>query len=84
MTMAKKEIPVLVRLFTNLLWADSPTEWTIEQRYNRKTLFISITVPNSDKKIYRTFLAENINKRSEKDDLWGMASDCIEEIKTEI
>lgn len=81
---AKREIPTFVRLFTNLLWANSPIEWIIEHRYNRKTLFVAISIPNLDEKIYRTFLAQDINERFEKGDLWGMASDCTEQIEAEI
>jgi hypothetical protein len=82
MEVAKKETPVLIQLFTNLLWANSPSGWIIEDRCNKKTLFVSISVPNVDNKIYRTFLFKDIDGRSK--DLWGMANDCLEEIKTAI
>lgn len=88
MRVAKRKIPIsipiLIQLFANLLWANSPPEWTIEHKYNGKTLFISIAVPGLEKKIYRTFLSVDINKRSKEDDMWGMANDCMEEIKKEI
>lgn len=79
--MAKKEIPTLIQLFVNLFWANSPSEWTIEHKYNGKTLFISVSAPNLEKKMYRTFLSKDIIERSEKEDMWGMANDCMEEIK---
>lgn len=82
MNVAKKRMPILVRLFANLLWANSPKKWIIKNIYNGKTLFISIAIPDLDKKIYRTFLPKDISERSE--DMWGMASDCIEEVKAEI
>lgn len=82
MKVDKEKTPILIQLFTNLFWANSPSGWTIDHKYNGKTLFISISVPGLEKKIYRTFLAKDINGRSE--DIWGMASDCIEEIKAKI
>lgn len=84
MNVTEKGMPILVRLFANLLWANSPKEWIIKDRYNGKTLFIFIAIPDLDKKIHRTFLLQDINKRSKDQDLWGLANDCIDEIKAEV
>ncbi len=81
MEMAKTATPKIIKLFVNLLWADSPIEWTIKSTYYRKTLFISVSIKESNQKVCRSFLLVDINKRSK--DLWGMANDCISEIKSE-
>ena len=75
------KMPALIQLFTNLLWADSPMEWGIKSTYYRKTLFIAVSIKESNQKVCRSFLLSDINKRSK--DLWGMASDCISEIRSE-
>lgn len=86
MKMAKTSKPELVQLFENLLWANSPQNWIIKSTYFQKTLFISILIKTSQKrqsqKIHRSFGMDIIYSRAE--DLYGLATDCIDEIKTEI
>lgn len=81
MRMAKTSKPQLVQLFENLLWANSPKNWIIKSTYYKKTLFISILTEQS-KKIRRSFDLDIIKSREE--DLWGLAIDCIDQIKKEI
>lgn len=79
--MAKTSTPSLVKLFESLLWANSPKDWIIHSTYYHQTLFVSI-LKGQSQKIRRSFRLDIINKRQE--DLWGMAVDCIDEIKTEV
>ncbi len=84
--MTKKEIPELVQLFTNLLWANSPKDWILKSIYFQGNLFVSMLAETSKKekyqKIRRSFTIDVINSRAM--DLWGLAIDCINEMKTEI
>ncbi len=84
--MAKTPKPELVKLFDDLLWANSPKDWVIHSLYLRQTLFLSILreIPETgaNQKIRRSFKLSVINSRSE--DLWGLARDCIDEMKTEV
>ncbi len=88
MKMAKISKPKLMKLFENLLWANTPKNWVLRSIYLQDTLFVSILITSQTEddehiqKIRRSFKQENIKKRSE--DLWGMASDCIDEMKAEI
>lgn len=81
-----KKVPELVQLFTHLLWANSPKDWILKSTYFQGTLFISmlISTPEEDQyqKIRRSFGIETINLRSE--DIWGLAADCIDQMKTEV
>ena len=84
--MSRKKMPELVQLFTNLLWANSPQDWILQSTYFQGTLFISMSTGNQEneksQKIRRSFRLDTINNRIE--DIWGLASDCIDEMKTEI
>lgn len=86
MKMAKISKPELVQLFINLLWANSPKDWILKSTYFQKTLFISILIETPRKwqyqKIHRSFNIDVIQNRSK--DLWGLAIDCVDEMKTEI
>lgn len=82
MKMAKTSKPEFVQLFENLLWANSPSGWIFKSTYFRGTLFVSILVEGRHQKIRRSFNMDIIHSRSK--DLWGLALDCIGEIKSEI
>jgi len=86
MEMAKTTKPQLVQLFEHLLWVNSPKDWIIKSVYSQGTLFISMLISISKEgqyqKIRRKFGIETINLRSE--DIWGLAVDCIDEMKTEV
>ncbi len=76
--------PKIIQRFINLLWANSPEDWILKTTYFQGTLFVSILIKiqNRDKRIRRSFKMDMINNRS--NDLWGLASDCIDQIKGEI
>lgn len=76
--------PKIIKRFINLLWANSPEDWIFKTTYFQGILFVSILIKiqNKDKRIRRSFKMDIINNRS--DDLWGLASDCIDQIKGEI
>lgn len=82
----KKEIPELIQLFTSLLWANSPKDWVLKSTYFQDTLFVSMLVEISSdgkyEKIRRNFSINVIDQYA--NDLWGLASDCVDEMKTEI
>lgn len=86
MQMAKTEKPKLIQTFENLLWANSPVDWILKSTYFRNTLFISILLESDDeqphKNIRRSFRIDIINNRA--NDLWGLARDCIDEIRSEV
>ncbi len=86
MKMAKTSKPKLIQRFENLLWANTPEDWMVKCVYIQGTLFVSILIETPDKKqpkqIRRHFDVDIIRNRS--DDLWGMANDCVDEIKTEV
>ncbi len=72
--------PKLAQLFENILWINSPKEWVFKSLYFKGTLFISIlTDKNKSKKIRRSFSLVAIRDREE--DLWGLALDCMDEMK---
>lgn len=85
MKVAKAAKPKLVQLFENLLWANSPKDWIFKSVYFHGTLFVSMLIKTSKceqyRKIRRSFKLENINRREK--DIRGMATDCLDEIKTE-
>jgi hypothetical protein len=84
--MTKKTKPELVQLFENLLWVNSPKDWILKSTYFQGTLFVSMLIETSEvrhyKKIHRSFGMDVIHSRSE--DLWGLAQDCVDEMKTEL
>jgi hypothetical protein len=86
MKMTKSSKPELVQLFENLLWANAPKNWILKTTYFQKTLFVSMLIETPQEqqcqKIRRSFDVDIIRKRS--DDLWGMASDCVDQMKTEV
>lgn len=84
MNMAKTDKPELVQLFENLLWAHSPKHWILKSTYFQKKLFVSMLIPTSDEKhqkIRRSFDINTINNRVK--DLWGLAADCVDEMKND-
>ena len=77
---SEKVKPKLAQLFENILWINSPKEWVFNSLYFKGTLFIAIlTDKNKSKKIRRSFSLVAIRNREE--DLWGLALDCIDEMK---
>lgn len=86
MKMTKPSIPELVQRFTNLLWAHSPKDWILKSIYYQGTLFVSMLIETSPEEqcrtIRRSFVLDIIQSRSA--DLWGLAIDCVDEMKTEI
>ena len=78
----------IAQRFTNLLWADSPKGWTLGSIYFQETLFVSLlseqTVNKKIQAIRRSFAIDTIIERHENEDLWGLAADCISEMKNEI
>jgi len=84
--MTKSSKPELVQQFENLLWANSPKDWVVKTVYFQGTLFVSMSVEAYQfehcQKIHRSFSLDIINDRSQ--DLWGLASDVVDEMKTEI
>ncbi len=86
MEVCKKPIPKIVKLFENLLWVNSPSHWILKSTYFQGTFFVSMLV-NTDKdgqhkKIRRSFDVDIITSRLK--DIYGLASDCIDEMKTEV
>lgn len=79
--MSKTSTPEIVRRFTDLLWANCSVDWVLKNTYFQGTLFIVISIPDQYRKIRRSFKLNAIHKRS--DDLWGMAEDCIDEMRNE-
>jgi len=86
MRMAKISKPAIVILFENLLWVNSPKEWVLKSTYFQKTLFVSMLIETSVEeqyqKIRRSFSIDTIRDREK--DLYGLASDCVDEMRTEI
>lgn len=86
MMMAKKLPPEFMQLFENLLWANSPKDWILKSTYFKETLFVSMIIETNDdepcQKIRRSFLTKDIHDRKEY--LYGLASDCVDEMKAEI
>lgn len=86
MEMAKATKPELVKLFENMLWVNTPEDWVLKSTYFKRILFISVLIPTSlegqCQKIRRNFKFDVLQSRSA--DIWGLASDCVDEMKTEI
>lgn len=86
MQMSEVLKPELIQRFENLLWANTPDNWVLKSTYFQKILFVSMLVRRSSDeqflKVRRNFTTDELNKRSE--DLWGMASDCVDEMKNEV
>lgn len=81
MQVIKMYKPKVVQNFINLLWANLPQDWVVKFTYYQKILFISIIMPTTDndiRKVRRQYDIEDIKDR--KEDLWGLAADCAEEI----
>ena len=69
----------LMQEFENMLWVNSPKEWTFKTNYFRDTLFVSIS-SKGKKNIHRSFHVSAI--RTCSNDIEGIAKDCIDEMKT--
>ena len=86
MQMSEVSKPELVQQFENLLWANTPSHWVLKGLYFQNVLYVSMLVWISpDKpfiKIRRNFTISDLEKQSK--DLWGMASDCVDEMKNEV
>lgn len=86
MIVAKITKPKIVKLFENLLWANSPKNWILKSTYFQETLFISMLIAISSEskyiKIRRSYSTQTIRDRTK--DMYGLASDCINEMKTEL
>jgi len=85
MAMTGASKPAIVQLFENVLWANTPKDCEVKTVYFHSTLFVSIMIPSDNKrgfkKIRRSFTKDRIEERV--DDLWGLASDCVDEMLTE-
>lgn len=73
-----KKIPSLIGRFINLLWANMPKNWKLNYVYQKDTLYLVILVNNDIKNIERQYTYSDIKGR--ENDLFGLASDCAEEI----
>ncbi len=77
--------PKLVQLFVNLLWVNSPKNWILKSIYFQETLFVTMLVTPSEnkqqQKIRRSFTRQTIKSRSE--DIYGLARDCVDEMRAE-
>jgi len=86
MRMSKTSKPALMQQFEHMLWVNSPKDWILKATYFQGTLFVSMLIEASAEgeyqKIRRSFGFDLITKRVS--DLWGLASDCIDEMKTEV
>jgi hypothetical protein len=86
MKMAKASKPALMQQFEHMLWVNSPKDWVLKSTYFQGTLFISMLIETSIEgeyqKIRRSFGLDVVNSRAS--DLWGLAADCIDEMKTEV
>lgn len=86
MQMSKMSKPELAQQFENLLWVNTPNNWVLKSIYFQNVLFVSMLVwlsPNEPfLKVRRNFTMSELKERSK--DLWGMASDCIDEMKNEV
>ena len=78
--------PRVIKIFEDLLWANSPRDWIIKSIYFNNTLFLSMFLREVGskqlQKVRRSFPIDIIQSR--QTDLWGMASDCIDEMKREL
>lgn len=85
MQMSKVIKPRIIQKFENWLWAHSHTSWILKSVYFQGTLFVSMLISTDSKepyeKIRRSFSIDTIQDRAE--DLEGLASDCIDEMKRE-
>jgi len=87
-SVAKTIKPVLAQKFENFFWVHSPNDWNIKSIFTNNILYMIITVPyidnrtNEQIKIRRQFHINIFEAR--KEDLCGMAADCIDEIRTKI
>ena len=84
MEMSKPRSGIISR-FENMLWANSPDNWIIKLIFFQEKLYISILIPTGEEnqfhKIRRDMQISVL--RSREQDLFGLASDCIDEMKTE-
>lgn len=76
----KRTAPKLVQRFENLLWVNTPLCWQFHSLYHQNRLYVTIIIDPDEEtsKIQREYLGKDIKKRS--DDIWGLASDCAQEI----
>lgn len=86
MEVSKTSKPEIVQLFENFLWVNSPKDWILKSTYFQEKLFVSMLISVSKdvpyKKIRRDYSTTTIIER--KEDLYGLASDCIDEMKQEL
>lgn len=86
MKMAKTSKPTLIRQFEHMLWVNSPKDWVFKSTYFQGTLFVSMLIETSIEgeyqKIRRSFGLDVVSSRAA--DIWGLATDCIDEMKTEV
>ncbi len=85
MEMSKTSKPTLIKQFELMLWVNTPEHWILKTTFFHDILFVSILVAtqnqNKFQRIRRKFRLNIIKDRAE--DIWGLASDCIDEMKTE-
>ena len=86
MKMTNGSKPTLAQLFENMLWVNTPKDWAVTSVYTKRTLFVSMLIGTPYKErcetIRRSFPINLINDRSS--DLWGLAEDCVDEMKREL
>ncbi|RLC89121.1 MAG: hypothetical protein DRJ03_00770 [Chloroflexi bacterium] len=84
--MSKTSKPELMQQFEHMLWVNSPKDWILKTTYFQGTLFVSMLIEapagREYQKIRRNFGFDLITERAF--DLWGLASDCVDEMKTEV
>jgi len=73
-------------VFENYIWVNSPSEWTMKSTYFNGTLYVSMSIklykPKRLKHIRRSISITSVRDRCQ--DLCGLASDLVDEMKTEV
>lgn len=80
---AKTIKPVLAKKFEDLLWAHTPSDWIVKGVFINNSLYVIIIFPHKNSYKIRRQFPLNILKSREKD-LWGLAADIVQEMKSEI
>lgn len=85
MAVSRSIKPEIIQQFENLLWVDTPKSWVIKTVFYQNTLYISAIIEidkEHTRKIRRTISMEIITSR--QDDIWGLATDMVDEMKSEL
>ena len=73
-----KKVPNLLERFCDLLWANTPKNLKFHYVYQKDMLYVSIATEDNTSMIDRAYTHSAIKER--KDDLFGLAQDCAEEM----